>query len=178
MARIGGIQRSMDRWKALAIPVNSKGDLTMPMEIKTIEDLRDVKVDELVEESEAEGYRFLRRLVDQYEDGSNRFDKEGEVLFGVFDPRGKLIAIGGLNRDPYSTKEGIGRLRRFYIAKAARREGVGTKLLQKIVDFSKDYFGELVVRTDSSTADAFYRANGFTGDVNLPDVTHRMVLTK
>lgn len=150
----------------------------MPLEIRTIEDLREVNAKDLVAESEAQGYRFLRRLVDQYEDGSNRFDQQGEVLYGVFDPRGKLVAIGGLNRDPYSTKEGIGRLRRFYIAESVRREGLGTKLLQAIIDYAKDNFSELVVRTDSSSADAFYRANGFSGEVGLPDVTHRIVLEK
>ena len=148
----------------------------MPMEIREIEDLREVDAMGLVEESEAEGYRFLRRLVDQYEDGSNRFGEQGEVLYGVFDPHGKLVAIGGLNRDPYSTKEGIGRLRRLYIADAARREGLGTKLLQAIIDFAKGQFSELVVRTDSASADAFYRKNGFSADVGLPDVTHRLVL--
>ena len=43
-------------------------------------------------------------------------------------------------------------------------------------DFAKGQFSELVVRTDSASADAFYRKNGFSADVGLPDVTHRLVL--
>ena len=148
----------------------------MPMNIKVIDDLKQVDVTKLVEESEAEGYRFLRRLVNQYEDGTNTFNKAGEVLYGVWDPAGELVAIGGLNRDPYSDKSGVGRLRRFYISVHARRQGIGTKLLQEILDYGKGHFNEIVVRTDSSIADAFYRANGFSGDLGLPEATHHIIL--
>lgn len=148
----------------------------MAMDIKVIEDLNKVDVSKLVEESEAEGYRFLRRLVNQYEDGTNTFNKAGEVLYGVWDPAGELVAIGGLNRDPYSDKSGIGRLRRFYISEHARRQGIGTKLLKEILNYGKGHFSEIVVRTDSSIADAFYRANGFSGDLGMPDVTHHVIL--
>lgn len=148
----------------------------MAVEIKKIQDLKNMDVSKLVEESEAEGYRFLRRLVDQYEDGSNTFNKADEVLYGVWDHQDHLLAIGGLNRDPYSTKEGVGRLRRFYISTNARRQGVGTKLLQQILKDAQGHFNELVVRTDSSVADAFYRANGFSGDLGLPEATHILVL--
>ncbi|ANU26538.1 GNAT family N-acetyltransferase [Planococcus versutus] len=150
----------------------------MTVEIKEIQDLKNMNVSKLVEESEAEGYRFLRRLVDQYEDGSNTFDQVDEVLYGVWDHQDHLLAIGGLNRDPYSTKDGVGRLRRFYISANARRQGVGTKLLQKILEDAKGHFNELVVRTDSSAADAFYRANGFSGDLGLPEATHILVLAQ
>lgn len=148
----------------------------MPMNIKVIDDLKNVDVSKLVEESEAEGYRFLRRLVSQYEDGTNTFNKAGEVLYGVWDHKGKLVAIGGLNRDPYSDKSGIGRLRRFYISEHARRQGIGTKLLKEILNYGKGHFHEIVVRTDSSVADAFYRANGFSGDLGMPDATHHITL--
>lgn len=148
----------------------------MPMNIKVIDDLKQVDVTKLVEESEAEGYRFLRRLVNQYKDGTNTFNKAGEVLYGVWDPAGELVAIGGLNRDPYSDKSGVGRLRRFYISEHARRQGIGTKLLQEILDYGKGHFNEIVVRTDSSIADAFYRANGFSGDLGLPEATHHIIM--
>ena len=148
----------------------------MPMNIKAIDDLSKVDVSKLVEESEAEGYRFLRRLVDQYEDGTNTFNKAGEVLYGVWDHADKLVAIGGLNRDPYSDKSGVGRLRRFYISEHARRQGIGTKLLKEILNYGKGHFNEIVVRTDSSAADSFYRANGFSGDLGMPEATHHITL--
>ena len=150
----------------------------MSIDLREIEDLKTVNVEKLVEESEAEGYRFLRRLVDQYEDGTNTFNKAGEILYGVWIPQGQLVAIGGLNRDPYSDKEGVGRLRRFYISQEARRQGIGTHLLTEIINYAQGHFNELVVRTESSVADAFYRANGFSADLGIPEATHSLRLDK
>ncbi|CEG24127.1 Acetyltransferase (GNAT) family protein [Planococcus massiliensis] len=148
----------------------------MTNNLKQITDLKSVDVSKLVEESEAEGYRFLRRLVSQYEDGTNTFNQEGEVLYGVWDHHDHLVAIGGLNRDPYSPKESVGRLRRFYISPSARRQGIGTELLKEIINYGRGHFKEIVVRTDSSMADAFYRANGFSADLGLPEATHGITL--
>lgn len=148
----------------------------MTVNLKEIDDLSKVDVSKLVEESEAEGYRFLKRLVSQYEDGTNTFNKTGEVLYGVWDQHDQLVAIGGLNRDPYSDKSGVGRLRRFYISQNARRQGIGTQLLNEIIEYGRGHFNELVVRTDSSIADAFYRANGFSADLGMPDATHSITL--
>ncbi|RNF39165.1 GNAT family N-acetyltransferase [Planococcus salinus] len=148
----------------------------MTIDLREIKKLKTEDVEKLVEESEAEGYRFLRRLVDQYEDGTNTFNKAGEILYGVWNPQGHLVAIGGLNRDPYSSKEGVGRLRRFYISQEARRQGIGTHLLTEIVNYAKGHFTELVVRTESSVADAFYRANGFSADLGIPEATHSLRL--
>ncbi|MTD31475.1 GNAT family N-acetyltransferase [Planomicrobium sp. YIM 101495] len=144
--------------------------------IEKIEDLQASELSKLVEESEAEGYRFVRRLVDQYEDGTNRFDQTGEILYGIREANGELVAIGGLNRDPYAGSADVGRLRRFYICEASRRQGIGTQLLEAIVAHARNHFSEVVVRTDSSAADAFYRANGFQGDLGLPEATHGMSL--
>ncbi|MGI2328742.1 GNAT family N-acetyltransferase [Planococcus sp. YIM B11945] len=148
----------------------------MTVELKEIADLKTVDVSKLVEESEAEGYRFLKRLVSQYEDGSNTFNQAGEVLYGAWDHNGQLVAIGGLNRDPYSDKSGVGRLRRFYVSQQVRRQGIGKELLKAIVDYGRGHFNEIVVRTDSANADAFYRANGFAADLGLPEATHGMRL--
>lgn len=150
----------------------------MAARIEKIEDLQAIDLSKLVEESEAEGYRFVRRLVDQYADGTNRFDQPGEVLYGVREANGEIVAIGGLNRDPYAGKAGVGRLRRIYICEKVRRQGIGTRLLNAILDHAGEHFNEVVVRTDSSTADAFYRANGFQADLGLPEATHGMALNR
>lgn len=55
----------------------------------------------LVAESQREGFRFIRRLLHDYEEGTNRFDQLGECLVGAFASDGQLIAIAGLNTDPY-----------------------------------------------------------------------------
>lgn len=42
------------------------------IELKQIDQLQVADIEKLVEESEAEGYRFLRRLVNEYESGKIR----------------------------------------------------------------------------------------------------------
>ncbi|WP_408009359.1 hypothetical protein ACJROX_03310 [Pseudalkalibacillus sp. A8] len=51
-------------------------------------------------------------MVNEYENGKNTFHKPGEALFVVFTPENKLIAIGGLNIDPYADDPKVERLRR------------------------------------------------------------------
>ncbi|AYC30275.1 GNAT family N-acetyltransferase [Paenisporosarcina cavernae] len=148
----------------------------MTYKVQPIDDLTTLDVSPLVSKSEEEGYRFLSRLVHDYEDGSNRFDKQGEALLGVWDDNGELVAIGGLNVNPYSAEAGQARLRRFYTLPQVRRKGVGSLLLKELVTRAKENFTEINLRTDSAKADAFYRANGFTETHDTPDVTHRLVL--
>lgn len=147
----------------------------MAVFIRKIDDLQTVNTLSLVKESEAEGYRFLRRLVDQYEEGINRFDQSGEALYGVWDESGQLVAIGGLSRNPYTEDGKTARLRRFYVSPSMRRQGIGTQLLDALVNHAQNHFNLLVLRTDSASADAFYRANGFS-DLKKPEMTHQMQL--
>lgn len=140
--------------------------------IERVTDLRELVIEELVQESEKEGYRFVTRLVNEFEDGSNTFNKPGEVLFCVKNNEGSVVGIGGINQSPFSSGSDEGRLRRFYVLDAVRREGVGTLLLQSIIDHAKQYFKEITVRTDSAKADAFYRACGFSFDDSASETTH------
>ena len=66
------------------------------------------------DESRAQGFRFLDRLVADFESGANRFNQNGEALFGVLEGDA-CVAVGGVNRDPLSTDTGIGRVRRVYV---------------------------------------------------------------
>lgn len=148
----------------------------MALAIVRIEDLQKIDCSRLIQESEAEGYRFVRRLCEDYSKGRNRFDKQGEALFGVWSEEGELIAIGGVNQSPFSDSARIGRLRRFYVRPDSRRRGIGTMLLREITEFSRNNFDEMTLRTDSAKSDAFYRANGFTDTDQFPESTHRMLL--
>lgn len=140
--------------------------------VEPITDLREVDIEELVQESEKEGYRFVTRLVNEFEDGTNTFNKPGEVLYCVKNNEGSVVAIGGINQSPFSQDNDEGRLRRFYVLDAVRREGVGTLLLQSIIEHAKQHFKEITVRTDSAKADAFYRAGGFSFDDSASETTH------
>ncbi|WP_262177710.1 GNAT family N-acetyltransferase [Saccharococcus sp. Marseille-Q5394] len=140
--------------------------------VERVENLNSLDITELVQESEKEGYRFVTRLVNEFEDGTNTFNKPGEVLFCVRKNAGSIVAIGGINQSPFSQEIDEGRLRRFYVLDEVRRNGVGTLLLQSIIDHAKHHFKEITVRTDSAKADAFYRAGGFSFDDSASETTH------
>lgn len=128
----------------------------------------------LVEESEREGFRFLARLRRDFDDGSNRFDAPGEALLGCC--RGaELVAVGGLNRDPYSPEPRVGRLRHLYVSAAFRRRRVGRMLVDALVAAARPRLGVLLLRTDTAAAARFYEALGFEA-VASPYATHRRVL--
>jgi GNAT superfamily N-acetyltransferase len=148
----------------------------MTYKVEQVEDLKAIDISHLVKESETEGYRFLTRLVNDYEDGTNTFNKPGEALLAVQNENGEVVAIGGVNQSPFSEDTNVARLQRFYVLDDARRKGVGSLLLKEIVDHSRGTFNEMTVRTESSKADAFYRANGFELDDSASETTHLMKL--
>ena len=65
----------------------------------------------LTAEAAAQGFQFLTTLEQEWQTGANRFSALGEGLFGGFDGP-ELIAIGGLNRDPFLNDPAVGRIRR------------------------------------------------------------------
>jgi GNAT superfamily N-acetyltransferase len=129
----------------------------------------------MLEESRAQGFEFLDRLVDEHDRGSNRFDKPGEGLFGVY-IGGEMIAIGGLNHDPYLGESDVARVRHVYVRSAWRRKGVGKRLVQHIVASAREHFRLLTLRTMTGEADQFYRAIGFQTGPAVENATHHLVL--
>ncbi|OIU68585.1 GNAT family N-acetyltransferase [Rossellomorea aquimaris] len=147
-------------------------------ELKHIVNLLDIDLHSLIEQSKEDGFRFLERLVNDYKSGSNTFNREGEVLIGVFNEKGIPAAIGGLNRDPFSKDKNIGRLRRFYISKEVRRSGIGSLLVNRIIDEAKRHYEIVVLHTDTEQGDRFYRAVGFSRGDLYPGSSHYLVLNK
>ena len=148
----------------------------MAYTVKQVDNLGEIDIAHLVKESETEGYRFLTRLVNDYQDGTNTFNKPGEALLSVRNEVGNVVAIGGVNQSPFSEDTQVARLQRFYVLDEARRQGVGSLLLKEIVDHSRSTFNEMTVRTESFKADAFYRANGFELDDSASETTHLLKL--
>ncbi|CRM59214.1 GNAT family N-acetyltransferase [Pseudomonas sp. 24 R 17] len=107
----------------------------------------------------AEGFRFLTRLITEWEDASNRFDQPGECLLGVFFDT-QLVAIGGLCCDPFA-ETGVGRLRRVYVVRAARGRHVGKALVQQLLEHAAVHFQKIRLSTDTPEAAAFYLHCGF-----------------
>ncbi|HWB27150.1 MAG TPA: GNAT family N-acetyltransferase [Chitinophagaceae bacterium] len=115
----------------------------------------------LAGEATRNGYYFLQRTIDDWRSGANRFNKPGEMLWGLFAEK-ELIGIGGLNIDPYSRTQGVGRVRHLYIKERYRRAGYATLLIKKIMEQAAQHFIVLRLFTDSVGASAFYEKLGFT----------------
>jgi N-acetylglutamate synthase-like GNAT family acetyltransferase len=141
--------------------------------IKRIHDLPLKDLEPLVTESIGEGFRFLQRLSNDWQTGVNRFDKSGEAFFGYYSNR-NLIAVGGINRESSSN----GRLRRFYVSQSSRKAGIGRSLVNHILAHAMEFFQEVVLHTESSSADSFYQAIGFDRISDSKDPTHRIQLKK
>ena len=114
----------------------------------------------LVAEADAAGYSFVRRLRDAWMSGENRFDRPGETLLTAR-VDGRLLGIGGLNIDPFAQSPRIGRLRHLYVARDARRLGIGSALVRHILAAAPPHFSIVRLRTDSPDAAAFYVRLGF-----------------
>jgi len=127
----------------------------------------------LLAESEQEGFRFVRRAQEEWLSGANTFSQEGEALFAVFD-EARLLAIGGINRE----SDRQGRLRRFYVRREERRKGIGRQLVLQVLDFASRYYSQVGLRCDTTAADRFYVAVGFSRTDSDPRLTHVIELNK
>lgn len=143
--------------------------------IERISSLNLGQVTALLEESESEGWRFLRRLVDEWKQGVNRFDKPGEALFAAMDKQ-KLVGICGLNIDPYADESKIGRVRRLYVLREYRGRGIGRQLVQAAIRAAQGEFSTLRVRTENSAAGLLYERLGFSQTADQADTTHMLML--
>jgi GNAT superfamily N-acetyltransferase len=142
------------------------------VDIRRIRTLPRDELDALLGESSAEGFRFVARLVDEWEAGRERFDAPGAVLLGAFEGTA-LLAIGGLTPDPYGGDPAVGRLRHVYVRASARRRGVGRRLVTALEDRAAARYGALVLRTDTAAGARFYEAVGYAALPAGGTATHR-----
>jgi GNAT superfamily N-acetyltransferase len=129
----------------------------------------------LVAESEGEGWRFVRRLADEWAAGSNRFDQPGEALLAAW-MADRLVGVCGLNADPYAADPAVGRVRRLYVLRAFRGRGVARRLLQAVIQIARGRFRSLRVRTENPAAGRLYCQLGFVPAVGVADCTHMLLL--
>jgi GNAT superfamily N-acetyltransferase len=139
--------------------------------VAQLHDLPAEAIAPLVAESEQEGWRFVRKLLDEWAAGTNRFDAPGEALFAAWVGK-TIVGVCGLNADPYAGDATIGRVRRLYVLKAFRGRGAGQLLVHTIVRFARAKFRLLRVRTENASASRLYERLGFLPKVGVPDCTH------
>jgi GNAT superfamily N-acetyltransferase len=155
--------RACRRGKSLAIAVEPITDL-LPQALAA-----------LIAQSESEGWRFVRRLADEWAAGINRFDRPGETLFAA-QVEESFVGVCGLNVDPYAGHQTTGRIRRLYVLPEYRGQGVGSRLLQVVLAAADGRFQQLRVRTENPEAGRLYEGFGFHSVVGASDCTHSLDL--
>ncbi|WP_167350101.1 GNAT family N-acetyltransferase [Methylobacterium platani] len=121
-------------------------------------------------EASSQGIAFVRRLFEGWASGANRFDQPGEIFLGLWQ-QDRLVGFGGLNRDPYTAEDDIGRLRHVYVLRSHRRRGLGALLVRYLLREAEGHFRIVRLRAASPDAAAFYRRLGFAECAD-PAATH------
>lgn len=127
-------------------------------------------IEQLQAEARAEGYNFIDKLVEEWASAKNRFDACGEILCGHLD-RGLLVAVGGLNRDPFASRTEVGRIRRVYVRPGWRNRGIGRALVTTLVVEARKSFNCVRLRAENPLAARLYESLGFAPSAR-PDATH------
>jgi GNAT superfamily N-acetyltransferase len=153
------------------------GSESSPALFERLHDLPADGVRELLADSEASGSRIVRRLVDEWADGTNRFDRPGEALFAAW-VAGRLVGVCGLNVDPYAGDARIGRVRHLYVLTPLRRHGVGRRLVARVIEAAGNRFESLRLRTNNEAASRLYEAIGFRARDDAGEYTHVMDLAR
>ncbi|PYN90850.1 MAG: GNAT family N-acetyltransferase [Candidatus Rokuibacteriota bacterium] len=146
-----------------------------PATIETLRDLPPERVRDLLADSEAAGSRIVRRLVDEWADQTNRFDRPGEALFAAR-VAGRLVGVCGLNVDPYAGAPRAGRVRHLYVLTSFRGRGVGRQLVAHVIDSAGGRFDTLRLRTNNEAAARLYAAMGFRPRTESGEFTHVLEL--
>jgi len=131
-------------------------------------------IEQLEAEARAEGYDFLDTLVREWATGENRFDQHGEILLGCFE-HDTLIAVGGLNRDPFLNDACVGRIRRVYVRLASRNQGTGRVLVTALIEHAREHFSSVRLRAENPGAARLYEHLGFV-PIQDPNATHALHL--
>ena len=126
-------------------------------------------------EARTEGHEFVDRLIAEHLSGENCFGRPGDCLLGVT-RHNALIAIGGLNADPYMCQPGIGRLRHLYVSRPYRRQAIARHLVQALLQRAAGHFHIVHLRTANPRAAALYQACGFSV-VRSATASHEISIT-
>jgi ribosomal protein S18 acetylase RimI-like enzyme len=132
-------------------------------------------LDELASDADAIGCRMVSRLIEEWNDGINRFDQPGERVYCAVSA-GRIYGMCGLNRDPFAGDPSIARVRRLYVDSTFRRRGIASQLLRQLMDDARVDFRALHLRTFDPIAIAFYEALGFSRVLGNSECTQALLL--
>lgn len=124
----------------------------------------------LAGEARGEGFTHIDRLAANWRNGSNRFDRQGEILLAAWSGAA-VVAVGGLNIDPYVSNSRVGRVRHLFVISEQRRNGVGRSLVAELLLRAHGCFDAIRVRAARGDAPYFYDALGFER-IDEPNASH------
>ena len=117
-------------------------------------------ISELTRTAAAEGVRNVVRLVEDWESGAQRFDREGAALFAAYDG-GALAGIGGVKPETAAGESAM-RMHRFYVHPAYRRLGIGNRIAREVMNHALTHASLLTCNARASAAGPpFWEALGF-----------------
>jgi GNAT superfamily N-acetyltransferase len=133
-------------------------------------------IEALRSEAAGQGFLFVDRLVSGWASGANRFCRPGECFLGAC-ADGHLVAVGGLNIDPYLMRTDVGRIRHVYVLDGWRRTGIGQALMDRLLSEARGYFGEVRLRVAADSTAGFYLRCGFS-PANDATASHALKFAK
>ncbi len=138
-------------------------------------------LDDLAIEATAAGIRNVGTLIQQWESGDNRFNREGEALI-IAVASGRVqsdfasqsgvaaVGVGGLSQCP--DVPGALRVRRFYVATAWRRRGIARAIALRLISTGFAHTETLTCNARASAAaPPFWEHLGFE-PTDRPGITH------
>ncbi len=127
--------------------------------------------DRILSDAEAEGIDNMAVLQNEWRDGSNRFQREGEIL-ALATLGGEIAGIGGITHDFVDAR--WLRMRRFYVRPDFRRLGVGRQIALFVLDHALAIERPIALYAGGTEAEAFWPALGFAPIVRV-NTTHVFV---
>lgn len=121
-----------------------------------------------------EQHGLVRRTINEGADGTNRFNKPGEVFY-VASVEDETVGMCGLNIDPFVDDGRIGRIRHLYVHPEYRRRQIGRSLVDACLRCAAESFIRVRLRTFRPVAASFYESIGFA-QVHEPAATHSLKL--
>jgi N-acetylglutamate synthase-like GNAT family acetyltransferase len=131
-------------------------------------------IDVLRAEAHNEDHNYIDTLLNEWATEKNRFEAPGEILCGHLD-QGLLVAVAGLNIDPFAARPDTCRIRRVYVRPAWRNKGIGQALVSTLVEHARQNFQFVRLRAISNDAARLYERMGFSV-INRENATHILSL--
>jgi GNAT superfamily N-acetyltransferase len=126
--------------------------------LQRVVDVLPAGLDALRIEARGNGHRMLDTLATEWVSGAQRFVRPGEALLAAY-VGDELAGIGGITQEP--TIPGALRMRRFYVALAHRRAGVGRTLAAVLLEGAD---GRIITANAAAGSEAFWGSLGFVAE--------------